>query len=433
MVDFRNGAASVAVITILAHASIASATIVDLSELIGSAVRLPCEAASGTGLNALAELLPDARSRRNGVSFSLAGIVERRMMFSVGADELTVRFRGPAGDPHQVSARYAAEEGRRSLVLAMASEGCIIHTARRLVYDDAGRPERLEILDRVLRPSGETHALNPEVPPGEDPPGLPVGHVDTGVNYLLPEIAARLARDPSGRILGYDFWDLDRRPYDVSLASDPFFPEHHGTETASLLLAEAQVAKLVPYRYPHDDMTRMGALVADAARHGIRVMNVSLASNDRLEWRPILEAAKAHPEMLFVAAAGNHGRNIDRRPIYPASADLANMVVVTSATADGRPTLGVNWGPRSVDLMVPAEGVRVLDFDGRVRRVSGSSYATARVSALAACLLAGHPAWSTDQLKAALFALARPRPDQVARGFIPDHVLGRRGACAVLG
>lgn len=430
MVDFRHAAANVAAAVIVAHASIASATIVDLSELVGAAIRLPCEAARGTGLNALAELLPDARSRRNGVSFSLAGIVERRMMFSVGANELTVRFRGPNGDPHQVSVRYVADRGRRPLVLAIASTGCIIHTARLLSYDDSGRPERLEGLGSLLRPTGETYAFNPEVPPGEDPPGLPVGHVDTGVNYLLPEIAARLARDASGQILGYDFWDLDRRPFDVSLASDPFFPEHHGTETASLLLAEARVAKLVPYRYPRDDMTRMGALVADAARHGIRVMNVSLASGDRLEWRSILEAAQAHPQMLFVAAAGNYGRNIDNWPVYPASAVLANMVVVTSATLDGRLTEGVNWGPHSVDLMVPAEGMRVLDFDGRERRVSGSSYAAARVSALAACLLAGHPAWSTDQLKAALFALARPSPDQVTRGFISGDVLGGR-ACAV--
>jgi hypothetical protein len=48
--------------------------------------------------------------------------------------------------------------------------------------------------------------------------------------------------------------------------------------------------------------------------------------------------------MLFVVAAGNYGRNIDDQPLYPAAFTLANMVVVTSATADGRLTYGVDWG-----------------------------------------------------------------------------------------
>jgi subtilisin family serine protease len=134
--------------------------------------------------------------------------------------------------------------------------------------------------------------------------------------------------------------------------------------------------------------------------------------------------------MLFVVAAGNHGRDLERQPAYPAALDLANMIVVTSAGADGRLTAGVNWGPGAVDLMAPGEAVLALDFDGARRPVSGSSYATARVSALAACLLAGHPEWSTDELKAAIFAQAQARgAEQVAHGFLPDAVLGNRGAC----
>ena len=105
-------------------------------------------------------------------------------------------------------------------------------------------------------------------------------------------------------------------------------------------------------------------------------------------------------------------------------------MVVTSADAGGALSAGANWGSR-VDLMVHAEGVLALGFDGERRPVSGSSYAAARVSALAACLLAAHPAWRTDQLKAALLRAAEPVEDgAVAYGLIPDAALGRRGACA---
>jgi subtilisin family serine protease len=111
--------------------------------------------------------------------------------------------------------------------------------------------------------------------------------------------------------------------------------------------------------------------------------------------------------------------------------DLDNMVVVTAATADGHLAEGVNWGPRAVDLMAPGENVVALDFDGERRPVSGSSYATARVSALAACLLADHPERSTAQLEAALFQMAEPEGSgRVARGVVPETALGARGACA---
>lgn len=399
-------------------------------ELVRAAIRLPCLVAAGTDLASLSERLPEARPKRNWVRYSPQGIIGRRLVFGLGDDELTVDFGGPTGDPANVAGRYFAGAAKWPVLLALADHSCTIHTARQITYDGAGRPEGLQDLDDMLRPVGEPEPLNPPVPAGADPPGIPIGLVDSGVNYLLPEIASRLARDPDGAILGYDYRDLDRRPFDVLLAPDPFFPSHHGTRTASLLLEEAPVAKLVPYGYPRHDMARMWALLEDAAAHGVRVMNLSLDSPDREEWLPFRKAAEAHPEMLFLVAAGNHGRNIDERPIYPAAFTLANMIVVTSATADGRLTYGVNWGPGAVDLLITGEDVLALDFDGQRRIVSGSSYATARATALAACLLAGHPDWSTAELKAAIFREAQTTESAVvAKGFVPDAALGNRGAC----
>jgi subtilisin family serine protease len=353
------------------------------------------------------------------------------MVFGVGDDELTVEFSGSTGSPDYVTARYLAGAARRPLLLAIADYTCAVHTARQVVYDAAGRPELLQDLDNALHPIGKPEPLNPPVPAGDDPPGIPIGLVDSGVNYLLPEIASRLARTPDGEILGYDYWDLDHRPFDALPLLDPFFPEHHGTLTASLVLEEAPVAKLIPYRYPRRDMARMAALIEDAASRGVRVMNLSLASRERDEWLPFREAARMHPKMLFVIAAGNHNRSFEQELFYPAAFRLPNMIVVTSATADGHLTEGVNWGAESVDVMVHGEDVLALNFDGKWRPVSGSSYATARVSALAACLLAEHPEWTTGELRSAIFRLAQPsETGDVAEGFIPDEVLGSRGACA---
>lgn len=178
----------------------------------------------------------------------------------------------------------------------------------------------------------------------------------------------------------------------------------------------------------------MTGLVEHAAAHGARIMNLSLAGNRRSEWLAFYEAAMRHPEMLFIVAAGNNGRDLDRRPIYPAALPLDNLIAVTSATTSGHLTAGVNWGREVVDVMVAAEGVAVIDFYGRRRFVSGSSYATVRVTALAACLLAAHPTWRAVDLRARILSYARP-PTQagvVARGFIPEGALKQRGACAGL-
>jgi hypothetical protein len=95
---------------------------------------------------------------------------------------------------------------------------------------------------------------------------------------------------------------------------------------------------------------------------------------------------------------------------------------------------GSNWGAGSVDLLVPAEGLVRIDFYGRPKLVSGSSYAAARISALAACLLAAHPGWKAPQLKAAILDRVKPQAidvgRRVAKGLLESPTESDRGACA---
>ena len=267
-------------------------------------------------------------------------------------------------------------------------------------------------------------------------PGVGVAMLDAGVNYLLPSIAERLARNADGEILGFDYWDMDRRPFDANPVRSPFFPQRHGTQTASLLLHEAPVARLVPYRYPRPDMMRMADLIQQAADDAVVILNISLGSNRKQEWSAFENAAAAHPDMLFVVSAGNNGRDIDSQPVYPASLDLENMLVVSSADPGGRPAQGSNWGRASVDLLVPAEEILTTDFHGRPRVVSGSSYAAARVSALAACLLQQNPEWRAEMLKTAILEQSREpvggQQAYSAYGFLPDPAARQRGACAAM-
>ena len=248
-----------------------------------------------------------------------------------------------------------------------------------------------------------------------------VALVDSGVNYLLPEINDALLRDSQGKLVGYDFWDMDSLPFD-SHPNERGGVQRHGTRTASLLIREAPFVRLVAYRYPRPDMQRMADLVAHAKRHNVAVIGLPLGGTRADQWTAFNTAAKAHPEILFIASAGNNGWDIDQRPVFPASLDLDNLLVVTSADDFGRLAEGVNWGRSSVDYMVPAESRNVLGFDGRDISVSGSSYAVPRVVALAARYIAQQSELTaSDVIKKIRSQFANgAQPRKLSQGFLYD-------------
>jgi hypothetical protein len=321
--------------------------------------------------------------------------------------------------------KHAAEGGEMlPLMTVVANSECKVANGRRIRYDRQDQQERLLIYGPGLEQMAHSEPLNPPVPPGRDVWGPTVALFDAGINYTLPAFAARLARAPNGQSLGYDFWDMDSRPFDSNPSRSPFYPLRHGTQVASVLLREAPQARLLPYRYPRPDMSRMESMVQAADYNRAVVVMMPMGSNRREDWTGFLQAVSQRPHMLFVISAGNDGRDIDAQPVYPAFHDLENFLVATSSTSFGRLAPGSNWGKNTVDIMVPAENVEVTTFYGDTGRGSGSSFAVARVAALAARLLRDHPRWKAPELKAAILARARPTPSEgqnvVKHGWIPD-------------
>jgi len=340
---------------------------------------------------------------------------------------------GSGGPGRFVASLFGYKDNPRALV--SLNTDCELQVARRVDYDADGQAKSVVSLDAKLEPLGEPDWLNPSldwiVDTSDEPPGqapLRIAMVDSGVDYRLPEINRRLARDPDGRLIGYDFWDMDNLPFDAHPLNNGFFVQRHGTRSASLMLREAPDIELVPYRYPRPDMSRMSALIEHAERNGVSIVGMPLGGNRAEEWTAFEEAARAHPHMLFIASAGNNGRDIDRQPVYPAALDLDNLVVVTSANDFVRPAERTNWGRESVDYLVPAERLSALDYAGTETRVSGSSYAVSRITALAANLKLAHPEWQAPDIIAELRRrYAEPVGsvrDWVSGGYIADPLAG---------
>lgn len=299
---------------------------------------------------------------------------------------------------------------------------CTVTEARTMTHDDAGRPIQISVLENDLKTITFNIPMNPPAPVRDGTPGVPVGLIDSGVNYTLDAFAPYLARTSDGRMIGRDFWDGDDLPYDIDNGRSPFFPFHHGSTVMSVLIGEAPNARVIPVRYPRPDMAKMAEAVDWLAAQNVTIVNLAMGSNSRDDWIAFEAAAQRHPQMLFLISAGNNGRNIDRDPVFPAALNLDNALVITSADPDGRLARGSNWGARSVDLMVPGERLDVIDHRGAPGKASGSSFAVPRVTALAVRMMEANPTWTSAQLKQAILDRARAQGGQrrTRFGWIPD-------------
>lgn len=264
----------------------------------------------------------------------------------------------------------------------------------------------------------------PTVPPGADPGGIAVAHIDTGINYTLPDIAKRLARGADGNILGYDFSDDDRQPFDLAPGEKGRNARRHGTGVAAILLREAPQARLIPYRFKAGDPSVFAKIVKVIAASPARIAAMPLGGYHEKDWLAFRDAAMANPEILFVLSAGNEGWNLDERRVFPAAFGLENTIVVTSTDPFARIPADSNWGPGTVDISTPAERLKSITHEGTPLLVSGSSYAVPRIAALAARLKARNPKWTTAELKSAILSFAGPSPADrtpvTKHGWIPD-------------
>jgi hypothetical protein len=279
--------------------------------------------------------------------------------------------------------------------------------------------------EKAPQATAQPSPTKPKVPSGSDPGGIAVAIIGSGVNYTLPGIASRLARDGEGDIIGLDFIDRDNRPFDVAEPdATPDGIRPMGTTLASVLLAAAPQARLIPVRLPPGEPNFLAAAAAFVARTPARIALVANAGPSRVVWSrvsltPFQQATASWEHILFVIPAGDDDLNIDmdEKPRFPASLGLVNAIVVSGTRADGRTMLPfANWGPNVVDLAVPAEQLPALSVDGAAVQVSGSNYAAARIAALAARLLAANAKLTTAELKALVEAAAAPVPEDPKTG-----------------
>ncbi len=117
--------------------------------------------------------------------------------------------------------------------------------------------------------------------------------------------------------------------------------------------------------------------------------------------------------ILFIAAAGNDGNNIDATPSYPAGYTNSNIISVAALTSSGAIASYSNYGSASVDIGAPGSGIYSTLPGGRGKTITssygsynGTSMATPHVSGAAALYASTHPGASASAIKSAILSSA---------------------------
>ncbi len=246
----------------------------------------------------------------------------------------------------------------------------------------------------ALGPIALAQIKKPPLPPGRDPGGVAIALLTTGIDYTVPEVARRLARDGEGELIGFDLIDNDNRPFGDSRAQTPAHWGGDATALALDLLDPAIGARLVPVRVDPRDPASLARAVAFVARTPARVVVVPMWSPSKEDWQPFRLAVERFPQILFVVAAGDDGKDLDKQPAYPAALGLPNLLVVTAARAVAAGQLSArlldtaNWGAKTVDAVAVA---------------ANSALAAAAAAKAVAALLAREPGLDGAALKQWLF------------------------------
>jgi hypothetical protein len=258
--------------------------------------------------------------------------------------------------------------------------------------------------------------------------------LDLGVDYNHPDLGYKIVRTPDGAMKGWDYDSNTDRPYDQRfdiigriMKNKPY--QHHGSHVAGIAAQGSDDLAILPLRHSMafgTSLAKFYQAIKDAHETGSRIVNISMGAQDERAFKGLKRAMLDFPDMLFVIAAGNDHKDMDKKENieYPAAYhDLPNVLVIASSDSKGNPSSFSNFGKTSVHLAAPGEDIlSAWPEDGGRKKASGTSMAAPFVSNVAGKMRLINRALLGPELKKLLLQAIVTNPS-----WSKDHPIAMEG------
>jgi subtilisin family serine protease len=259
-----------------------------------------------------------------------------------------------------------------------------------------------------------------------------VAVIDTGIQWDHPDLKSNLYTNP-GEVAN-NRKDDDGNGYNDDIHGWNFQKNSansnddngHGTHCAGVIGAAGNnkigvtgvnwKVSLMPLKFLSKNGSGSMTDAVNAINYA-RKMKVNVMSNS---WggggfsQTVYDAVKAASDagILFVAAAGNEGRDNDgRMPSYPASYDLPNIVSVAAIDNNEKLAKFSNYGATKVHVAAPGVNIFSTYKKSGYKSLSGTSMATPHVAGIAALMLSESPNLTAEEVKSRLIKTSAPAAD----------------------
>lgn len=147
-----------------------------------------------------------------------------------------------------------------------------------------------------------------------------------------------------------------------------------------------------------------------ALKMGARIVNYSGGGDSPNTFERQLFQQAFLKKVLVIAASGNDGRSTDQKGFFPASYGFPNILSVASLDERGKILNSSNRGVQSVDLGALGDQVISSLPHQKYGQLTGTSQATAQVTAVTASIMGYNPKLLIDEVKSRLFQTAQYNP-----------------------
>ncbi len=269
--------------------------------------------------------------------------------------------------------------------------------------------------------------------------GVIVAVIDSGVDYNHPQLVNQIALnvgemgmdskghdktnnniddDGNGYIddfRGYNFAPDDPLPTPHQALNNPMDTNEHGTHVSGIIAAQhsagpiqgmAEQAKILPLRFINASGGGSVGSAIEAIQYAVKanakVINASWGGSDcSVALQQAISGLEAKG-VVFVAAAGNDGKNLESAPSYPAAFSFPGQITVLATTELDAQAEFSNYSFTLAQIGAPGVGIVSTVPNSGTKSLDGTSMATPFVTGAVAMLFGVKPNASVAQVKNAL-------------------------------